>query len=713
VPVLADVRSSVTPAELERTGLPPEKSRILSDRVNAVLERHRDREEPDSQTETWLEFRKIFEKEDAFRRTFEAHLSLYQLAYEGRHTEAGPGPAWIPSPEQIRGTNLAALMRERRVGSYPELHRWSVEHRTEFWSTMLERLDIVIRKKPDRILDPKADVTHPDWLPGARLNIAESCFLAAPEKTAIVYASEENAELRRTTYRDLHRLAARVANGLEAIGTKPGDRIALYLPMTPESVGIYLGIVLAGRCVVGIADASAPTDFAKRSRIADAKAVFTIDRFLRDGKPHAVYSKVLAAQGPRAIVLGSDVDSAVRTERLQDLSWPDFLASKDTYEVVACRPSDPSNILFSSGTTKDPKAIPWTHATPIKAAADAYLHHDVVPGDILSWPTSFGWMMGPWLTYASLVNRATMALYVGATTRRAFGEFVSQAGVTMLGVVPKLVRAWRLGRTMGGLDWGKIRRFTSTAEPSTPDDMLYLMFLAGYRPIIEYCGGTEIGGGYLTGTLVQPSAPATFTTPAMGLDFVILDDGHEAPRGELFLIPPSIGLSNDLLNYDHFEEYFAGVPEGPNGVRLRRHGDQVERLGGGYYRHHGRIDDMINLNGVKTSAEEIRSVIGHDLVADAKPISADVDGTGQHRLIVYAVPRDPQQVGSPELPDRLRLDFQRSIRERLNPLLAHIEEVVLVSELPQAGPGKTKTMKDLRLLYAERTKKARESTAHR
>ena len=60
MPVLADVRSSVTPAELERTGLPPEKSRILSDRVNAVLERHRDREEPDSQTETWLEFRKIF-----------------------------------------------------------------------------------------------------------------------------------------------------------------------------------------------------------------------------------------------------------------------------------------------------------------------------------------------------------------------------------------------------------------------------------------------------------------------------------------------------------------------------------------------------------------------------------------------------------------------------------------------------------------------------
>jgi acetyl-CoA synthetase len=685
----------------------------LSDRVNEVLGRHRDRTDSDFQADTWLEFRKILETDNTFRRSFDAHLALYRLAYEGRGSEDGPGPAWMPSPEQVRGTNLAALMRERRVVSYRELHRWSVERRTEFWSTLIERLCIVFRRKPDLVLDPKADVTHPDWLPEARLNIAESCFLAPPEKTAIVYASEEDAGLRRTTYRELHRLAARVANGLEAIGTRPGDRIALYLPMTPESVGIYLGIVLAGRCVVGIADASAPADFARRSRIADAKAVFTIDRFLRDGKSHSVYSKLLAAEGPRAIVLGSDVAAAVRTERPHDLSWPEFLASKDEYEAVACRPSDPSNILFSSGTTKDPKAIPWTHTTPIKAATDAYLHHDVVPNDVLAWPTSFGWMMGPWLTYAALVNRAAMALYVGGTTRRAFGEFVSEAGVTMLGVVPKLVRTWRLEKTMEGLDWGRIRRFTSTAEPSTPDDMLYLMSLAGYRPIIEYCGGTEIGGGYLTGTLVQSCAPGTFTTPAMGIDFVILDDGHEARRGELFLVPPSIGLSNDLLNYDHFEEYFAGVPTGPNGVRLRRHGDQVEALGGGYYRHHGRIDDTINLNGVKTSAEEIRSVIGHDLVADTKPISADVDGTGQHRLIVYAVLRDPQQLKSPDLPERLRLDFQRSIRERLNPLLAHVEEVVLVPELPQAGPGKTKTMKELRLLYAARTKKARGSTGHR
>src|SRR2546429_5605043 len=149
-------------------------------------------------------------------------------------------------------------------------------------------------------------------------------------------------------------------------------------------------------------------------------------------------------------------------------------------------------------------------------------------------------MLGPWLTYAALVNRATMALYVGGTTRRAFGEFVSEAGVTMLGVVPKLVRSWKLDGTMDGLDWSRIRRFSSTAEPSTPEEMLYLMSLAGYKPVIEYCGGNDIGGGYITGAMGPPCAPSAFTTPAMGLDFVILADAQGSARGGLFLLPPAV-----------------------------------------------------------------------------------------------------------------------------------------------------------------------------
>ena len=78
----------------------------------------------------------------------------------------------------------------------------------------------------------------------------------------------------------------------------------------------------------------------------------------------------------------------------------------------------PINILFSSGTTGDPKVIPWNQTTPIKCAADAHFHHNIQPGDVLVWPTNIGWMMGPWLIFASLMNRAAMGLYYGAPTGR-------------------------------------------------------------------------------------------------------------------------------------------------------------------------------------------------------------------------------------------------------------------------------------------------------
>jgi acetyl-CoA synthetase len=687
-------------------GIPPSHARRVAARFREAVHRHPAASDPEEQVRLWTELRDLILGDPSLRERFGLHRLAYRIAYADRRPMDGPGPAWLPSPADIRRSNLAELMGDRHVATYADLHAWSVRDREAFWDEIVRRLGIVFRTSPNRILDPDSDPQRPAWLPGARLNIAESCFRADPGRVAIVSASEAAPGLRRITYGELRRLAARVSHGLDRFGVPRDGRVALYLPMTPESVAIYLGIVQSGRRAVGLADASAPLDVEKRVRISGTEAVFTIDAYVRDGKEQRIYAKAVAGGAPRAVVLPSDGGARTRILRDGDVEWAEFLAEEDSFDPVPCDPGDPTNILFSSGTTKDPKAIVWTHTTPIKAAADGYLHHDVHPDDVLTWPTSFGWMMGPWLTYATLVNRATIALYVGAPNRRGFGEFVARSGVTMLGVVPKLVRTWLADGSMEGLDWSRVRRFSSTGEASTPDEMLYLMSLAGYKPIIEYCGGTEIGGGYITGTVVQPCAPSTFTTPALGIDFTILDEGRPADLGEVFLIPPSIGLSTDLLNYDHGAEYFEGLPRGPHGEILRRHGDQIERLGGGFYRHHGRIDDMININGVKTSAEEIRQAILHDSVYDAKPFAVDVDGSGQHRLVVYAVPKDRLQLESDDLPARLRTEFQKAIKERLNPLLAHVHEVVLVSELPQAGPGKTLTMRELGRDYLARQGRA-------
>ncbi len=600
--------------------------------------------------------------------------------------EMGTLAEWEPAPEEVAQANVTALQRELGLGSYEELHRWSVEHRDRFWEAAIRRLGIVFRRPPDAILGPGGDAEHPDWLPGARLNIVESCFTADPDATAVVHARAGTTE--RVTYAELRKLVDQTARGLTTAGVAPGDRVAIAMPMTLEACAAYLAVVAAGAAVVSIADSFAPDEIATRLRIAGAATVITQDRIVRAGRELPMYSKVVAAGARRAVVVDTGGGAQLRAA---DRWWADVLAPAGPFEPVAAGPGGYTNVLFSSGTTGEPKAIPWTQISPIKAAADGHFHHDVHPGDVLAWPTNLGWMMGPWLIYAALVNRAAFALYDDAPVLPGFARFVADAGVTMLGVVPSLVAAWRTSGALAGADWSAIRAFSSTGEASNADDMRWLMAQAGGRPVVEYCGGTEIAGGYITGTLVQPAVPAAFTTPALGLDFVLLDGaGEPTDSGEVFLRPPSIGLSTELLNRDHHEVYYAGTPS-PGGELLRRHGDHIARLPGGYFRAHGRIDDTMNLGGIKVSSAEIeRVLLGVAGVAEAAAVAIEPAGGGPSRLVVYVVRSPGGEVDADAL--------QRAIRTELNPLFK-IHDMVEVEALPRTASAKV-MRRELRARYA-------------
>jgi acetyl-CoA synthetase len=591
-------------------------------------------------------------------------------------------PAWRPTEGEIRATNLAQFMARRGILEFQQLHAWSVRHRAEFWETVVCDLGIRFRRPYDQILDLSASVKAPRWFPGAKLNIVASCFLESPDKPALFH-QREGESLQCLARGELQALANRVSNSLIGVGLAAGDAVAIDMPMNAAAVAIYLGIVQAGCVVVSIPDSLAPEEVAVRLQLADAKALFTQDVLHRAGKELPLYEKIKKAGPPRAIVLTASERLGVFL-RDGDLSWQAFLHANDCFTPVPRDADDLTNVLFSSGTTGEPKAIPWTQTTPLKGVMDAWLHHDVRPGDRVAWPTNLGWMMGPWLIYASLVNRAAMAIYDGAPTGRDFGQFISDSQVTLLGVIPSLVKTWRATSCMEGLGWSALRAFSSTGECSNPDDMLYLMQLAGGKPIIEYCGGTEIGGGYIAATMTQPNAPSTFTTPCLGLDFVILDEsGHPADLGEVFLIPPSIGLSTRLLKRDHDAVYYEGAPTGPHGEILRRHGDALERLPGGYFRALGRADDTMNLGGIKTSSAEIERVLNTvPGVVETAAVAVPPPGGGPSLLWVFAVPKAADGVRT-----TLLSAMRAAIRDRLNPLFK-IDELVLVDTLPRTASHK-------------------------
>jgi len=573
-------------------------------------------------------------------------------------------------------------MKRANVDSYEDLHAWTVQNREAYWARAIERLGVRFQKPFSRIMDPAQGVESPRWLPGAQLNIVESCFTAPAGSPAIIYQSE-GGPLRTMNIGELEILTNRVARGLAQRGFKPGDAIAIFMPMTAESVAIYLGIIRAGCVVVGIADSFRPKEIATRLRLADAVAIFTEDISMRGGKESPLYQNIIEAGAPRAIVVPARERLPV-TLRKEDTAWHDFLGEAGPFEAILRDPSDPLNILFSSGTTGEPKAIPWTQTTPIKCAADAHFHQDIHPGDVLVWPTNIGWMMGPWLIFASLLNKAAMGLYYGAPTGREFARFVQDSLATMLGVIPSLVKTWRATDALAACDWSAIKTFSSTGECSNAGDMRWLMAQAGGRPMIEYCGGTEVGGGYITGTVTLPCIPGTFNTPALGLDFVILDDeGRPAENGEVFLTPPSIGLSGTLINKDHHEVYFAATPAGPHGETLRRHGDQIEKLPGSYWRAHGRADDTMNLGGIKISSAEIeRALQSVPHVVETAAIAVSPSG-GPSLLVIYAVCSSDRNLEKGDLAKAM----QTAIKRDLNPLFK-IHDLVIVDSLPRTASNK-------------------------
>lgn len=663
--------------KLIRLGLDQQEASELLERLPNQLPDQTSREQ------AWADISKHLA---ARRYPFSIHLFIFEQLFPAWHEHPETAPAWVPTSLSNNDANLFKLMQQLRISSPQAFHAWSTNHYADFWQLMTNTLKIKFKKPYTQVCNLSSGLESPAWFDDAMMNITDSCFNAPADATAIIYP-DHNHNLQRLTYAELNKLSNQIANSLVQLGYQPGDAIGIAMPMTPYAIAIYLGVIKMGGVIVSIADSFSAQEMAIRLKISNAKLVFTADLLNWNGRQLPLYTKVNEARTQssanfRIIVLPCTNEISVSLST-PDLSWPTFLVPDTSFDSVPRQPMDACNILFSSGTTGEPKAIVWNHTTPIKAASDAHLHQNIKPGDVLAWPTNLGWMMGPWLVFAALINQAAIAVYPEVPKDQTFGKFIQDAKVTMLGVVPTLVSAWRQSGCMEKLDWSNIKVFSSTGECSNATDMLYLMSLSGYKPVIEYCGGTEVGGSYLTSTILDKNYPSHFNTPAMGLRLAILDEQNKlSDHGEVALIPPSIGLSTVLLNSDHHKVYYANMPTLPNIALLRRHGDQVKCINGHLYSVEGRVDDTMNLGGIKISAAEIeRAVSGITDISEVAAVAITPAGNGPSLLVIYATANKPIDTAI------IRKEMQKRINTTLNPLFK-IHDLVIVTELPKTASNK-------------------------
>ncbi|KAI8526384.1 hypothetical protein RHMOL_Rhmol13G0303300 [Rhododendron molle] len=697
--------------ELVKAGLDVEEAKVIDKGLKEAIGRTGGGRDP---RELWREItaRRLLRPS----HPHPVHQLVYYSVYAG-YDEAANGPPlyWFPSLYQAKRTNLGRLMETHGskllgtsykdpITSFSLFQSFSAKHPEVYWSLVVKELSIQFRESPKCILDTSDESKHGGtWLPGSVLNIAECCLMSTnyPRKEddslAIVWRDEgcDDSQVNQMTMKELREQVMLVANALDTIFLK-GDAIAIDMPMTVKAIIIYLAIVLAGFVVVPIADSFAAKEIATRLRVSRAKAVFTQDFIVRGGQKFPLYSRVVDADPAKAIVIPSSGKDVGVQLRRQDLSWKDFvncvnhLPRPISYSPVYLPIDSTTSILFSSGTTGDPKAIPWTQLSPIRGAADWWAHGNVKPGDVFCWPTNLGWMLGPVLLYSCFLTGATLALYHGSPLGRGFGKFVQDAGVTNLGTVPSLVKTWKNTLCMEGLEWTKITSFASTGEASNIDDDLWLSSRAYYKPIVEVCGGTELASSYIIGSLEQPQAFGAFSSASMTTDFVILDENgvpypcDQACIGEVGLFPRHMGATDRLLNADHEEVYFKGMPM-YKGMKLRRHGDIIKRTAGGYFIVQGRADDTMNVGGIKTSSIEIERVCDRadESILETAAVTAAPPSGGPEQLAIFVVLKK----GFNSEPDRLKKLFSKAIQMNLNPLFK-VNFVKIVPEFPRTSSNK-------------------------
>jgi acetyl-CoA synthetase len=606
---------------------------------------------------------------------------------------------WRPDEATRRQANLTAFMSAHGIADYDALDRRSVEQPEWFWNAIISWFGLRFGTPYEAVLDSSAGAPWTRWCVGGTTNIVANCLdrhrgTPTMDRSALEWEGEDGTR-RVLTYTELDAEVCRLAGALRRLGLGRGDVVGIYMPMVPEVAVAFLAIAKIGAIVLPLFSGFGATAVVARLNDGGARAVLTADGTHRRGKPVALKSVIdeAAAAVPtleRVIVLRHvGLDAPMSTPR--DLWWHEALAglpaTAPTQEVPA---DDPLILIFTSGTTGKAKGAVLTHCGfATKLALDLGLCMDFKASDRLLWMSDMGWLVGPIIVAGPTLLGGTVVMAEGAPDypeRGRLWRLVQDFRVSFLGIAPTVARAlMQYGDAeVARYDRSSLRIIASTGEPWNPDSWLWVFDTVGGArvPIINYSGGTEIGGGILTGTVLHPLKPCSFagSCPGMGAD-VVDASGAPVPRGEvgeLVMRVPSIGLTRGLWKEPerYLESYWKVIP----GMWV--HGDFASVDADGFWYVHGRSDDTIKVAGKRVGPAEIESV----LLATGKVAEAAVvgltDAVKGQAVVCVCVARD----AGPALADELSEAVARTLGPPFRP-----RSIMFVAELP-----KTRNMKIMR-----------------
>ncbi|GHB73537.1 acetyl-CoA synthetase [Streptomyces viridiviolaceus] len=559
-------------------------------------------------------------------------------------------PVWVPGEAERKRSRLLTAMRRWGYDTLEDLHRASVDDPEWFWRAVVEDLEITFASPFERVLDDSGGKPFPRWFAGGTFNAAEVCshrHAVGPlaGKTAVVYEGD-GGQRRTLTYAQLDTEVRRFAANLTHLGVTRGDRVVLFLPVVPEATVAFLACAMIGAISVPAFTGYGAEALATRLRDSEAVVLVTADGTTRRGKrvplKQTADEALASAPSVRHAVVVRHLADGVDMREGRDVYWDELERHPAPVGTVATDPNDPLTIVYTSGTTGAPKGIVHSHAgLAVKAAADFGYGFDVHSEDVIAWISDMGWLVGPLLIMGGLQLGATVVFTEGVPdhpTPKRLWEIVERNGVTVQGVAPTAIRAVmaRSDGTFG--DLGSLRAFVSTGEAWDEPTWRWLFEAVGEgrRPIINYSGGTEVGGGLLNSYPFLPMEPASFNGPLLGIDVAVLDqDGRPTVGeiGELTVLNTFPGMTHAF--WQDRERYLETYWNRWDGVWV--HGDLAGVDGDGTWRIHGRSDDTIKVSGRRVGPAEIEaSLLKDHRIVEAAVIGVPDEQRGQ-RVVAFAV----------------------------------------------------------------------------
>ncbi|MCU1697806.1 MAG: acyl-CoA synthetase/AMP-acid ligase [Mycobacterium sp.] len=543
---------------------------------------------------------------------------------------------WNPTADYIEQANVTRLARMHGLAGIDELRARSVADTAWYWDAAATDLGLRFRTPYSRVVDLSKGIEHPDWFVDATLNIVDSCLLRwrdeTPDRIAVVH-EDESGRIREITFSQLATEVARAANGLRELGIGPGDAVAIYLPMIPEAVVACYAVAALGATLVPLFSGFASSAIASRLADAEAKAVIVADVTIRRGRTLPLLPQVSAAlaQCPtvrHVIVVPNGSDHPPEYVGAQMVLWSQLTYHDAPLAPVGVAAMHPLLLGYTSGTTGRPKGAVHTHAGfLVKTASEVAYSFDVKPGGVFSWVTDMGWIMGPLSVFGTHANGATLLLYEGSPDKpdsTRLWQLVKRHRVTMLGVSPTLVRALRSSdpSQRPTADLSSVHVLGSTGEPWDPGsyDWLARDVFGGRVPVINFSGGTEVGGSFLAPYPVEPIRSCSLGGPSLGMDVDVVDDTGRSVRGqvgELVCRQPWPSMTRGIWNDDerYLQAYWSHFPG------IWTHGDFAMVDGDGQWFILGRSDDVMNVAGKRLAPAEVESVmITHPRVAEAAAV---------------------------------------------------------------------------------------------